>query len=445
MSTFSIRKKLYLSFTAVILLFLVTTALTTYLSQSNVRLTHNILEAEERLEVVQRLNLFARTANDNGAHYLLAAINLEDEFSERFDASVQFVQDELHRLSGMAASVDNKAQIDNFRTRWIAYVKESQRVFALKKIGRVTEAQEEFTRDSFDPIAFSLHRFYMEQKLQIDAYQDEIERNARTIHYINISMISLALLLSLIIAIRLSGYLTRRIHLLNTSAQQVAGGDLQVADLQFRGRDELTELAQSFNRMTHSLRTVIDSNHFLQHISLLDGLTGIPNRRCYDETLLKEWKQLSDRGQLLTLILLDIDYFKKYNDRYGHQAGDNCLKQVAGLLQREMSEVGLAARYGGEEFAVLLPAIDEQGAAVLAERFRSALAAARIPHEGSEIGAIITVSIGVASVSASSMANPGDLLEQADAALYQAKRTGRNRICIYDPEQAQHAETGKGT
>ncbi|WP_426452651.1 diguanylate cyclase [Paenibacillus sp. S-38] len=428
---FTLRKKLYTSFLAIIVLFVITVILSTVLTQRIVHLTNETLATEKRLEVLQRLNLFARTANDNGAHYLLAPLYVEEDFKSQFDASIQYVEEEMNLLASMTADPEGKAQIARFKERWTAFARNKQRIMELKKQGEVRGAQESYTKDSFDPVAFSLHSFFKAEQSRIEQYSSEIEHSGRTIQWVEYAMASSAIVLSILIAFILSNHLIRRIRLLKRSAQTVAEGNLQVADLHFKGRDELQELAEAFNRMTHSLRTVIDSNQFLQLLSARDGLTGIANRRCYDEAVEREWKQLAESSRPISLILLDIDYFKRYNDRYGHQAGDACLREVAEILQRSVGPGDLAARYGGEEFVVLLPDQEEEEAVRTAERFRLALAQRSIAHELSEISGMVTVSIGIASAVASDAGNPGGLLQEADQALYEAKRRGRNEICSY--------------
>lgn len=286
----------------------------------------------------------------------------------------------------------------------------------------------------------------MAEQQKINDYKEDIESSQEMIRTSNVITTSMAILLSIFIAVILSNYLIERIRLLKISAQTVAEGDLDVPDLRFRGKDELSELAESFNAMTSALRSVIDSNQFLQRLSARDGLTGIANRRCFDETLEREWTELDESGKSISLLMLDIDYFKKFNDLYGHQAGDAVLKQVAYLLQEQTNgDRQLAARYGGEEFTVLLPEQSAEEALELAERFLSALEVYSIPHKGSKVSPIITVSIGLATVSASESDNSATLVSQADQALYAAKRTGKNRVCTfaYDPEDNHPRTTHK--
>lgn len=439
-----LRKKLYFSFLIIIVLFLVTASISTLLTQRIVRLTSDILISEKRLEVVQRLNLFARTANDNGAHYLLAPLYIEEEFKSKFEANVKYLDQEFQQLEAITTAPSDLAQIRQFKEKWADYVDDRRNIMNLKKFGDVTEAQENYTKDSYDPIAFALHAFSKSEQAQINSYNSRIEASGRTIQVVNLLMGSLATVLSLLIAVALSNSLIRRILLLRTNAQTVAGGNLRVPDLHFKSKDELTDLANSFNAMTESLRAVIDSNQFLHQLSRRDGLTGIANRRCYDESLEQAWSLSSAQSRPISLILFDIDYFKRFNDIYGHQAGDGCLKQVADILQEQVRETGgLAARYGGEEFAVLLPDRTSDESCHIARHFQSALAEQYIPHSGSDISEFVTVSIGISTLTASEGTTPDNLVIQADRALYQAKENGRNRICIYEDNQRTEGDLNR--
>jgi diguanylate cyclase (GGDEF)-like protein len=168
----------------------------------------------------------------------------------------------------------------------------------------------------------------------------------------------------------------------------------------------------------------------------IDGLTQIANRRRFDEYLQQEWARHIRLQQPLSLLLCDVDHFKLYNDSNGHQAGDECLKSVAQAMSQCYRAGDLVARYGGEEFAMVLPQTTTTGAVQVAERVRSALAAAALPHVSSPVSAQVTVSIGVASALPKPH-GPSDarlLIEEADRRLYLAKRLGRNQVNHLDEE-----------
>jgi two-component system, chemotaxis family, response regulator WspR len=169
------------------------------------------------------------------------------------------------------------------------------------------------------------------------------------------------------------------------------------------------------------------TNAELQRLSSLDGLTGLANRRIFDLLLAKEWLREQRRAQPLSVILIDLDFFKQYNDRYGHIQGDDCLRKVAGALSTAARRPGdLVARFGGEEFAVLLPETPRAGAESVAALMRERVAALAIPHEGSTVAKVVTLSQGIASCVPSPSSSTTELLERADRALYAVKQSGRN-------------------
>lgn len=170
-------------------------------------------------------------------------------------------------------------------------------------------------------------------------------------------------------------------------------------------------------------------NQELELHSLSDGLTGVANRRHFDNRVRLEWSKAEREQAPLALLMLDIDFFKSYNDTYGHLAGDDCLKQVACAVAATVKRPGdLTARYGGEEFAVLLPGTDATGALTLAEQVRRSVEELQIPHSGSRISAFVTVSIGTAVAVPAPRTNVNVLIAAADSALYQAKANGRNKV-----------------
>jgi len=173
---------------------------------------------------------------------------------------------------------------------------------------------------------------------------------------------------------------------------------------------------------------IVHQRRLLEQIAALDGLTGIPNRRHFDETLATEWKRCLRLEAPLSLIISDVDFFKQFNDIYGHQAGDACLRAVAGSLCESLFRVeDTVARYGGEEFAAILPGTDIDGALAVAERMRRSACDLRIPHERG-IDGLVSCSFGVASLTPGSADTPLKLLQTADSRLYAAKREGRNRV-----------------
>jgi len=168
----------------------------------------------------------------------------------------------------------------------------------------------------------------------------------------------------------------------------------------------------------------------LEQYAFIDSLTEIPNRRRFDEVIRKEWRRAGRSGKPMALVMIDIDYFKQYNDTYGHGQGDRCLRQVARAIASMMQRAGdFAARYGGEEFAVVLPYTSLAEAMDFAHRISRHINSLNIAHSQSSVADHITISIGVASADPQQSLDSAQIVEAADSAMYQAKKTGRNRIC----------------
>jgi diguanylate cyclase (GGDEF)-like protein len=190
------------------------------------------------------------------------------------------------------------------------------------------------------------------------------------------------------------------------------------------------ELEDKVNERTRALE---ESNRKLAELSATDSLTGIANRRRFDETLAVEWARARRNSEPLALCLLDVDLFKDYNDHYGHQAGDDRLRQVADVISQHVRRSGdLVARYGGEEFAFISPGVDSDRALAVAHTVCAALHERCLPHARSPFG-VLTASIGVAVVVPGRTDTPEELFRKADEALYEAKRSGRNRVVAWRP------------
>jgi diguanylate cyclase (GGDEF)-like protein len=278
-------------------------------------------------------------------------------------------------------------------------------------------------------------------------------------------------ILSVLGVIALNTWISRRllkpIHRLSRASQQIAQGDLTV---QVGGSRiaELSILSNSFNRMgrelnqsrqqledysrsleqkvadrTQALQSEIKSrieaedalraaNHQLEGLAYVDGLTQIANRRYFDKCINQEWGRLKREQLPLTVLLCDVDYFKQYNDSYGHLVGDDCLRDIAQAIAQSIQQhpTHLAARYGGEEFIMLLPSIDtfeaEQIAGILQERIQSL----QLPHPNSPVSSFVTASFGIATMIPSETGSIKSLLTKADQALYQAKHQGRDRVAV---------------
>ena len=224
----------------------------------------------------------------------------------------------------------------------------------------------------------------------------------------------------------------RPIRALVRTAARFGRGDLSVRAAPERWLAEFEPLAAAFNDMARKLSAREEelrvANEHLEELASLDGLTGLANRRGFDRDLDSEWKKAAEQGQPLALLMIDIDHFKLFNDRYGHVRGDACLRAVGETLSLvTLEHAALVARYGGEEFAVLVPRLDLDRGAALADEARRAIEDLLISHAETAAGCV-TVSIGVDALVPQPDQPAADLLEAADRALYAAKRRGRNTV-----------------
>lgn len=228
--------------------------------------------------------------------------------------------------------------------------------------------------------------------------------------------------------------LLARLSFLSHAMQKIAAGQYEV-ELPPSGSDELGRLgaavqqfravALSANQREEKLQAL---NRQLAELSISDALTGLANRRHFDEVLAEEWSRSTRHDHSVSILMIDADFFKAYNDCYGHQAGDQCLQDIAAVIKSRVHRPGdLAARYGGEEFCVVLSECMIEGAMQVAHDIHTAIEALNIPHQKSPYGRV-TVSIGVASTIPALCHSAADLLKQSDQALYKAKAAGRNQV-----------------
>jgi len=257
---------------------------------------------------------------------------------------------------------------------------------------------------------------------------------------IGIGYLQLALIAALVLMVVWFGgeqLIVRPIRSLVRTVARFGRGDLQVRAHEERWVAEFEPLAAAFDDMADKLASREEelriANQHLEELASLDGLTGLANRRGFDRELRHAWEHAAERRQPLALMMIDIDHFKLYNDRYGHVAGDTCLRAVGETLSLvTLEEAVLVARYGGEEFALLLPGLELTRAVALAEEARKAIEDLMINHAESPSG-LVTISIGVEALVPEKGRPAAELVEAADTALYAAKRGGRNAVVAHAP------------
>jgi two-component system chemotaxis family response regulator WspR len=204
-----------------------------------------------------------------------------------------------------------------------------------------------------------------------------------------------------------------------------------LARIRYHSRAYLNQIQrdEAYRALRESQQQLLEMNIELQRLSSVDGLTGLSNRRYFDDVLEMEWKRAKREQEMVSVLMIDVDDFKRYNDTYGHLDGDEVLKKVAEAIKQSFGRpADFSARFGGEEFTVLLPNTALGGAEQLAEKMRSNVEALRIPHRRASAGDYLTVSVGVAAMVPPQNSHPADLLKEADIALYQAKHAGRNQV-----------------
>jgi diguanylate cyclase (GGDEF)-like protein len=241
-------------------------------------------------------------------------------------------------------------------------------------------------------------------------------------------LISIAIMFLIIIAYYIQKNVVARILKLNDLVQlKLEGKD---AEKQIGGNDEISDLAHTFDDYA---QTIDHQKQRLTELTLLDGLTGVANRRALDRRMTLELVSARRHNWPVSILMMDIDYFKAYNDFYGHLEGDECLKKIAKLMGDNLPREGdFLARYGGEEFVCILPDTNEDGAQKVAQSLLNVLAAANIPHLHSQVAKYVTTSIGITTYYTDQIDKYDNLLNRADKALYYAKQNGRNRWQSYE-------------
>ena len=206
-----------------------------------------------------------------------------------------------------------------------------------------------------------------------------------------------------------------------------------VARIRYHSRSYMTLLQrdEAYRALRVSQQQLLDTNLVLQRLMNSDGLTGLSNRRHFDEYLELEWRRATREQTQLSLMMIDVDYFKAYNDNFGHLEGDEALRQVAKAIRASCAwPSDLPARYGGEEFALVLPNTSPGGARLLAEKLRMSIAGMNIPHMAPTPGSHLTVSIGISTLTPEIGSNSRQLIQEADKGLYAAKHNGRNQVSV---------------
>lgn len=271
------------------------------------------------------------------------------------------------------------------------------------------------------------------------------QKGIASIRYAMVLVVSSGLIVLVMLNVLLQAVILRPLQKLTDHASRLRWEEDYAQRLDLRRNDEIGMLADSFDSMVQTVRERTEelkrANEQLTLLSMRDALTGIPNRRLFDDTLKQEWRRAMRDKTPLSIILGDVDFFKDYNDAHGHLQGDQCLIAVAAAMQQQMQRpADLVARFGGEEFAVILADTDADGAGHVAQSLRRAVMELHLEHGHSDVADCVTMSFGVAAMIP--LSEDGDqgmdeLLQRADRAMYQSKRLGRNRVVIWSDDQPE--------
>lgn len=265
--------------------------------------------------------------------------------------------------------------------------------------------------------------------LNIHMDRQLIQQGRKVIQGLFIQLAALALVTGLVLILTVQWWLVRPVARLRRSVASIASTKRWDKELNVDRHDEIGELTQGINSLLAVLSSQVDT---LREISSTDALTGISNRRHFDTSLGAELARLGRRTSCLSLLLIDVDHFKLYNDRYGHPQGDEVLRQLGSILGASCRQQDLPARVGGEEFALILPDTDVEGAQAVANKIIKELAALALEHAAAPTAPVVTMSIGTTTWLGVQDGGTEAFYAQADKALYSAKQLGRNRVCAYE-------------
>ncbi|MCW8929596.1 MAG: diguanylate cyclase [Gammaproteobacteria bacterium] len=292
--------------------------------------------------------------------------------------------------------------------------------------------------DALLPIEYTLKTDLGKSAYILTNYEDiaQLSKGIKQTVFTTISTLIVLTLMMLFIAIWLFQlFLFKPLHMMLNQINSITDGNID-HDLKIKGLNEITVLSEEFNKMTKEIRS---RERALKHLSIMDGLTQIPNRRKFDEDLKSQYANACRKQQSLSVLMIDIDHFKRFNDTYGHLEGDDCIKKVATAIQNSVYRpTDLVARYGGEEFAVILPDTSVNGAQVVATKIMKEINQLKIPHSDSTVNDHVTISIGGYSAIPCIQEESTSIVSEADKSLYEAKEAGRNQFiirCQFPPEK----------
>jgi diguanylate cyclase (GGDEF)-like protein len=349
-------------------------------------------------------------------------VNLSYKVQHDFKDSLR----DVHRLSSNDRQND---LVEKIRSLYNRYVRETQTVVKRFDQGIINREQQQYYRSQqsvVQPMIEQLQTLITLNEGQLYTRLEEAEGLKKLNQSLSVGVILLVTFISALLVFVLNQNIILPINRLMDGVRKFANGNFS-AQVPVLSRDEIGELSAAFNIMAKNIK---NDRQKLTALTITDEKTGLFNYRYFKQTITEEMKRAERYNRNLSLVMMDIDYFKHYNDTNGHAMGDLLLKELAGLLKDSVRETDMVARFGGEEFVLMLPETSREVAFKLADNIRLRIKNHVFPMEDRQPNKDLTVSMGVAPFPAKNILTAESLIEKADQALYKAKKKGRNRVCM---------------
>lgn len=423
----NIRQKIFLSFITVVLI----SAGAVYMIYSNssriVFLTSRITQENTRSIVLAQSMLQQLLMTDwTVSQYLLSGdpswVNMSYKIERDFKESLRDIR---HLSSGDR----QQALVEKVKALYLRYLREMQIVIKRFDQGLINRDQQQYYRSQqsvVQPIIEQLQTLITLNEGQLYTRLEEADNLKKLNQSLSVGVILLVTFISALLVFVLNQNIILPINRLMDGVRKFANGNFS-AQVPVLSRDEIGELSGAFNVMAKNIK---NDRQKLTALTITDEKTGLYNYRYFKQTISEEMKRAERYGRNLSLVMMDIDYFKHYNDTNGHAMGDLLLKELAGLLKDSVRETDLVARFGGEEFVLMLPETPRETAFKLADNIRLRIKNHSFPMEEKQPNKDLTVSMGVAPFPSKNILTSDALIEKADQALYKAKKRGRNRVCM---------------
>lgn len=423
----NIRQKIFLSFIAVVLV----SAGAVYMIYTNsVRITE--LSAKINSENVSSItlaqNMLKQLIYGDWAlsQYLLSS---DPSWVNECYKSQREFKESLREVKRLASNDRKRALVEEIKQLFQRYGQQSRTFIQRFDQGIISRDQQQYFRTQqsvVEPIMERLRDLITQNESQLDTRLDQAQDLKRWNEGLSIGVVLFVTLISALLVFVLNQSIINPINRLMDGVRKFANGNFS-AQVPVTSQDEIGELSAAFNVMAKNIR---NDRQKLTALTITDEKTGLYNFRYFKQEIGEEMKRAERYGRNLALVILDIDFFKHYNDTNGHSMGDLLLKELSTLLKESVRETDIVARFGGEEFVLLLPETARPLAFKLADNIRLRIKNRVFPMEEKQPHKDLTVSMGVAAYPSKNIVSPDSLIEKADQALYRAKKLGRNRVCM---------------